>query len=214
MNRDWVEKDFYETLGVSKDASQEDIKKAYRKLAQKYHPDSNPGDATAEEKFKEVSEAYATLSKPDQRKEYDQVRRVAASGGFSGFGGQPGGGFGGFGGQQVRVEDLEDLLGGMGGIGDLFGFGGGGSRGRAGATRGADLQTELTIPFEDAAQGVTTSVRVSREPHHALTAAGPGQSRARVSEPAPTVAGVARWHRTRVSSHSHNPVPSAVARAG
>lgn len=160
MNRDWVEKDFYKTLGVSNDASQEEIKKAYRKLAQKHHPDSNPGDAEAEEKFKEVSEAYATLSKPDQRKEYDQVRRVAASGGFQGFGGQPGGGFGGFGGQQVRVEDLEDLLGGMGGLGDLFGFGAG-SRGRSGPTRGADLQTELTIPFEDAAQGVTTSVRVS-----------------------------------------------------
>lgn len=157
MNRDWLDKDFYDILGVANDASAEDIKKAYRKLAQKHHPDSNPGDHEAEEKFKEVSEAYATLSKPDQRKEYDQVRRVAAQGGFGGFGGQPGG-FGGFGGQQVRVENLEDLLGGLGGLGDLFGFGSTG-RGR-GPTRGADLQTELTIPFDEAASGVTTAVRV------------------------------------------------------
>jgi molecular chaperone DnaJ len=161
MNRDWVEKDFYKTLGVSKDASAEEIKKAYRKLAQKYHPDSNPGDQEAEEKFKEVSEAYATLSKPDQRKEYDQVRRVASQGGFTGFGaGQPGGGFGGFGGQQVRVEDLEDILGGFGGLGDLFGFSGGGGGRSRGPARGADLQTELSISFDDAAQGVTTGVRV------------------------------------------------------
>lgn len=159
MNRDWIDKDFYKTLGVSNDASTEEIKKAYRKLAQKHHPDANPGDKEAEEKFKEVSEAYATLSNAEQRKEYDQVRRVASSGGgFGGFGGQPGGGFGGFGGQQVRVEDLEDLLGGFGGLGDVFGFGSGS---RSGPAKGADLQTELTIPFEDAAQGVTTAVRVS-----------------------------------------------------
>lgn len=160
MNRDWLDKDFYKTLGVGNDASAEEIKKAYRKLAQKYHPDSNPGDNEAEERFKEVSEAYATLSKPDQRKEYDQVRKVAAQGGFTGFGGQPGGGFGGFGGQQVRVEDLEDLLGGFGGLGDLFGFGAGGAGRSRGPVRGADLQTELTISFEDAAAGVTTAVRV------------------------------------------------------
>ena len=155
MNRDWIDKDFYKILGVGQEAPAEEIKKAYRKLAQQYHPDANPGDSEAEEKFKEISEAYATLSNADQRKEYDQVRRVAASGGFQGFGGPGGGGFGGFGGQQVRVEDLSDLLGGLGGLGDLFGFGGG-----AGPTRGPDLQTELTIPFEDAAHGVTTSVNV------------------------------------------------------
>lgn len=182
MNRDWVDKDFYETLGVGKDASAEEIKKAYRKLAQKYHPDSNPGDKEAEEKFKEVSEAYATLSKPEQRKEYDQVRRVAAQGGFGGFGaGQPGG-FGGFGGaQQVRVEDLEDLLGGFGGLGDLFGFGGGGAGGSRtrGPTRGADLQTELSVSFTDAAQGVTTAVRVdgaARCSHCGGSGAEPGTS--------------------------------------
>lgn len=158
MNRDWVEKDFYKVLGISEQATAEEVKKAYRKLAQKHHPDANPGDQEAEEKFKEISEAYATLSDAEQRKEYDQVRRLAATGGFSGFGGQQGGGFGGFGGQQVRVEDLQDLLGGFGGgIGDLFGFG---SQGGGGPTQGADMATELTITFEDAAFGVETEVVV------------------------------------------------------
>jgi molecular chaperone DnaJ len=158
MNREWVEKDFYKVLGVLDTASAEEVKKAYRKLAQTHHPDANPGDASAEERFKEISEAYATLSDPEQRKEYDQVRRLAATGGFQGFGGQTGG-FGGFGGQQVRVEDLEDLLGGVGGLGDLFGFGSQ-QRSRRGPTQGADLTTELTIGFEDAAFGVTTEVTI------------------------------------------------------
>ena len=158
MNRDWVEKDFYKVLGVTDTATAEEIKKAYRKLAQTHHPDANPDDAGAEDRFKEISEAYATLSNAEQRKEYDQVRRLAATGGFQGFGGQPGGGFGGFGGQQVRVEDLEDLLGGFGGLGDLFGFGS--QRSRGGPAKGADLTTELTIGFDDAAFGVTTEVTV------------------------------------------------------
>jgi molecular chaperone DnaJ len=158
MNRDWVEKDFYKVLGVPDTATAEEIKKAYRKLAQTHHPDANPGDEAAEERFKEVSEAYATLSDPEQRKEYDQVRRLAATGGFQGFGGQQGGGFGGFGGgQQVRMEDLQDLLGGAGGFGDLFGFG---QRSRGGPAQGADMATELTIGFEDAAFGVTTEVAI------------------------------------------------------
>ena len=72
MNRDWIEKDFYKTLDVTSESSSEEIKKSYRKLAQKYHPDANPGDAAAEERFKELSEAYATLSDSEQRKEYDQ----------------------------------------------------------------------------------------------------------------------------------------------
>ena len=156
MNRDWLDKDFYATLGVSQEASADEIKKAYRKLAQQYHPDANQGDAAAEEKFKEISEAYATLSNQEQRKEYDQVRRMASTGGFTGFGGQPGG-FGGFGGQRIRVENLEDILGGFGGLGDLFGFG---TRSSAGPARGGDLQTELNVGFEDAAHGVTTAVKV------------------------------------------------------
>ncbi|HJQ76560.1 MAG TPA: molecular chaperone DnaJ [Acidimicrobiia bacterium] len=158
MNRDWVEKDFYEVLGVAESATPEEIKKAYRKLAQKHHPDANPGDTAAEDRFKEISEAYSILSDTEQRKEYDQVRRLAATGGFQGFGG-PGGPGGGFGGQQVRVEDLQDLLGGFGGIGDLFGFGSQ-QRSRSGPAKGADLVTELSIGFEDAAFGVTTQVNL------------------------------------------------------
>lgn len=157
MNRDWLDKDFYQVLGILETATAEEVKKAYRKLAQTHHPDANPGDAAAEDRFKEISEAYATLSNPEQRKEYDQVRRLASSGGFQGFGNQSGG-FGGFGGQQVRVEDLQDLLGGVGGLGDLFGFGS--QRSRSGPTQGADMTTELTIRFEDAAFGVTTQVTV------------------------------------------------------
>ena len=121
MNRDWVDKDFYKVLGVGRDADQDQIKRAYRKLAQKHHPDANQGDEKAEDKFKDVSEAYATLSDPEQRKEYDEVRTMVDSGGFRGFGGS--GPYAG--GQRVRVEDLSDLFGGIGG--DLFG----GSRGRA-----------------------------------------------------------------------------------
>lgn len=159
MNRDWLEKDFYRVLGVTESAEPDEIKKAYRRLAQKHHPDANPGDSAAEDRFKEISEAYATLSDPEQRKEYDQVRRMASSGGFQGFGGQPGGGFGGFGGQQVRVEDLEDLLGGFGGLGDVFGFGS--RRGTAQRpSRGGDIRTELTIGFEEAAFGTTTAVTI------------------------------------------------------
>lgn len=155
MNRDWVDKDFYKVLGVSQSATPEEIKKAYRKLAQMHHPDANQGDAGAEERFKEISEAYATLSDPEQRKEYDQVRKLAASGGFTGFGGRPGAGFGG---QQVRVEDLQDLLGGLGGLGDLFGFRS--QQSGAGPVRGSDLTTELSIGFEEAAFGVSTEVSV------------------------------------------------------
>jgi molecular chaperone DnaJ len=156
VNRDWVDKDFYEILGVAPEAGADEIKKAYRKLAQTYHPDANPDDSAAEERFKEISEAYATLSNAEQRKEYDQVRRMVSSGGFAGYGG-PGGGFGGFGGQQVRVEDLSDLFGGLGGLGDLFGFG---SRGRAGPAKGADAQADLTVPFDDAVTGITTTLNV------------------------------------------------------
>lgn len=151
MNRDWVDKDFYVILGVPEAASAEDIKKAYRKLAQQHHPDANPDDKAAEERFKEISEAYATLSDAEQRQEYDQVRKMVASGGFGGFGG---GGYR----QNVRVEDLSDLLGGLGGLGDLFGFGGGGRSN--GPRRGDDLATDLTIGFDEAVRGVTTKVKV------------------------------------------------------
>lgn len=167
MNRDWVEKDFYKVLGVSKEATAEDIKRAYRKAAQENHPDANPGDSAAEERFKQISEAYAVLGNAEKKNEYDDVRRLVESGGFTGFG--PGGaggagGFGGFGGQRVRVEDLNDILGGMGGFGDLFGAaaGGGASR-RQGPRRGANTTAELHLSFTDAVSGVTTSVSVRGE---------------------------------------------------
>lgn len=164
MNREWVEKDFYQILGVSQTATPEEIKRAYRKLAQKYHPDANPGDSKAEDEFKKVAEAYDVLGDEAKRKEYDEVRRLVASGGFTGFG--PGG-FGG--GQSFRVEDLSDLLGG--GLGDLFG--GGGRRGGRGPQRGRDATTQLHLSFEDAVRGVTTQVRVRGEAN-CSTCAGNG----------------------------------------
>ncbi|HUO46985.1 MAG TPA: DnaJ domain-containing protein, partial [Acidimicrobiia bacterium] len=156
MNREWVDKDFYKIIGVSPEASAEEVKRAYRKLAQKYHPDANPGDLQAEERFKEISEAYGVLSNTEQRKEYDEVRRLVESGGFGGFG--SGGPFAG-GGQRVRVDDLGNLFGG---IGDLFGFGNGAGA-RRGPQRGADTSADLTLSFEDSLTGVTTTVSIRGE---------------------------------------------------
>ena len=129
--------DPYRTLGVDKKASDDEIKKAYRKLARKYHPDKNPGDKDAEERFKEVQGAYAILSDPDKRKQYD-----SGGGGF-GTGGAPGGGFGGFG----------DILS------DLFGGGGGAGRGPR-PERGRDLETEVHVSFEQAMEGAQIPVSV------------------------------------------------------
>jgi molecular chaperone DnaJ len=157
VKREWFEKDYYQILGVAKNATHAEIKKAYRKLAQQYHPDANPGDATAEERFKEISAAYDVVGDEDKRKRYDQVRDMAASG-FGG-GGYPGGGFpggGSPGGGRVRFEDLGDL-------GDLFGglFGGGRrGRSRSRVAHGADLETDVTVTFDDALQGTTVPVRI------------------------------------------------------
>jgi molecular chaperone DnaJ len=168
--KDWLEKDFYKVLGVSKTAEADEIKKAYRKLARQYHPDSNGGDAKAEAKFKEVSEAYDVLGDAKKRKEYDEARRLFGGGAFRmpgsrmpGSGGQPGGGFGGF--------DVGDLFnrapgGGGGGLGDILGgvFGGGTrtttpQRPR----RGQDIESEATIDFADAVNGVTVSLRMTSD---------------------------------------------------
>ena len=134
-SENWLTDDFYKALGVSEDASESDIKKAYRKLSRKYHPDLNPGDKQAEKKFKEISEAYDVLSDKKQREEYDQIRRYGAAGmGAGGFGGggytgYPGAdAFGGFRGGNSANINIDDLLGG------LFGGSAGGSRRSAGFT--------------------------------------------------------------------------------
>lgn len=166
--KDYLEKDYYKVLGVAKTASQEEIKKSYRKLARKYHPDANKGDTDAEDRFKEVSEAYDVLSDEKRRKEYDAVRSMPG-----GFRGQQGGGF---------PFDLGDLFGqgGAGGgagtqtggagerIGDLFGglFGrGGGTRttGTRRARRGTDVETDVTLPFGRAMNGVTVPIKLTSE---------------------------------------------------
>ena len=158
MNKDWLEKDFYASLGVAKDAKPDEIKKKYRKLARELHPDKNPGDSKAEEKFKEVSEAYDVLSDADKRKEYDEARTMFASGGFNPGG--PGGARGG----SYNVN-MSDLFGESdGGFGDLLGGIFNRGRGRQPQPRrGADLESDLTLSFDDALDGVTVPLRLSTE---------------------------------------------------
>ena len=157
--------DFYQTLGVPKNASQDDIKKAFRKLARDFHPDKNPGDKHAEERFKEISEANETLSDAEKRKHYDELSRLGAFGpGAGGF--RPGAGGQGFdpsmfgqGGAQFDMGDLGDILG------NLFGGGAGaaGGRGRRrAAARGDDLQVDVTVSFDDSLHGVTARVPVDK----------------------------------------------------
>jgi molecular chaperone DnaJ len=148
-SREWFEKDYYAVLGVPRNGSQADIKKAYRKLAQQYHPDTATGDAAAEGRFKEVSAAYDVLGDEKKRREYDQVRDMAASGFRTGG---PGGG-------RVRFEDLGFDAGGLGDLFDLFGRGGFAGGGRA--ARGADLAAEVDVSFEDALAGTTVPLRVT-----------------------------------------------------
>jgi len=159
-SREWFEKDYYKVLGVAEDASDRDIQRAYRKLAKQFHPDANPGDKSAEERFKEANTAHDVLSDPEKRKEYDEIRRLgpmASFGAGAGGAGAPGGPGGGFGG-TFRVDDLGDLLGG------LFGRGGRGrgrpSAGPAAAIKGEDLEAELHLDFDAAVRGVTTTVSV------------------------------------------------------
>ena len=193
--RDWVEKDFYRELGVAKDASGDDIKKAYRKIARENHPDTKPGDTKAEARFKAAGEAYGVLSDPEKRKQYDEARALFGSGrGMfgrgAGTGAGPTGAPGGF--------DVGDLFGGAargtgaggGGLGDLLGglFGGGapgtggmgGGVGGPGTTgmprrdqRGADVETEVRIDFDEAVNGATLPLRLSA-PARCATCSGNG----------------------------------------
>lgn len=154
--RDWFEKDFYQVLGVAADASPKDITKAYRKLARELHPDKNPGNTIAEERFKDVSAAYDVLGDADKRAEYDEVRRLGAGGM----------GMGGPGAYNFNVGDFEDMGGGLGDLlGQMFGGarGGGAQRGRRGPQRGADLSTQLTLDFVEAIQGLTTTLHLTTE---------------------------------------------------
>ncbi|MFF0276147.1 molecular chaperone DnaJ [Streptomyces sp. NPDC094447] len=168
--KDFVEKDYYKVLGVPKDATEAEIKKAYRKLARENHPDANKNDAKAEERFKEISEANDILGDPKKRKEYDEARALFGNGGFRAggpgaggsfnfdlgdlFGGAQGGAGGGFGG------------GGGGGIGDVFGglFNrGGGAGARTQPRRGQDIESEVTLSFTEAIEGATVPLRMSSQ---------------------------------------------------
>ncbi len=156
--REWFETDYYAVLGVPETATAKEITRAYRKLARKHHPDANPNDPTAEDKFKEVSAAYDVLGTDAKRKEYDEVRKMGTMGGF-GPGG-PGGGPG------FSAPGGFTFEGGDGGLGDLFGglFGRGGRAGRpAGPRKGDDLEAELHLSFIDAVHGITTTVHLTSE---------------------------------------------------
>lgn len=168
--KDFVEKDYYKVLGVPKDATEAEIKKAYRKLAREYHPDANKGDVKAEERFKEISEAHDILGDPKRRKEYDEARALFGNGGFRAPGsGGPGGSFN---------FDLGDLFGGAqggtqggaggfgGGIGDVFGGlfnrgAGAGTGTRTQPRRGQDIESEVTLSFTEAVDGATVPLRMS-----------------------------------------------------
>ncbi|WP_022879417.1 DnaJ C-terminal domain-containing protein [Microbacterium sp. B19] len=168
-SQDWFDKDFYKVLGVDKGVSAADLKKTYRKLARQYHPDSNPGDAKAEAKFKEISEAYAVLSDPEQREEYDQIRAMGSGARFSAPGTAGGGGF-----DDVFSRFGQQRGGASGGFDDFFsmfdqqggGFGSGrfgqpsgGFRGFGGPQRGADVTARTTLDFVTAAKGETITLQ-------------------------------------------------------
>ncbi|WP_328620784.1 molecular chaperone DnaJ [Streptomyces sp. NBC_00354] len=167
--KDFVEKDYYKVLGVPKDATEAEIKKAYRKLAREFHPDANKGDASAEERFKEISEANDILGDAKKRKEYDEARALFGNGGF-----RPGPGGGG-----SFNFDLGDLFGGTqpgggagggfggGGLGDVFGGlfnrGGAGPGTRVQPRRGQDIESEVTLSFTEAVDGATVPLRMSSQ---------------------------------------------------
>lgn len=179
-SQDWFEKDFYATLGVAQDASEDEIKKAYRKLARTWHPDKNPGDAAAEQKFKDIGEAHQVLADPEQRQQYDAVRQMARGGARFGGGAGGAGGFedvfssmfggggggartysaGGAGQQGLNLEDLLAQFGGAGGGFSGGGFPGGGGYQRQAQPRGGqDVEARASITFRQAVEG--SEVRIS-----------------------------------------------------
>ena len=138
-------RDYYEVLGIAQDASDQEIKSSYRKLALKYHPDKNPNDKNAEEKFKEAAEAYSVLSDPEKRARYDRFGHSGMQGGFSGF-------------DPATFGDFGDILGEFFGFGDMFG-----ARRRGGPERGSDLRYDLKISFREAAFGLKTKIKIPRQ---------------------------------------------------
>jgi len=184
--RDWIDKDFYRELGVSSDASADEIRKAYRKLARELHPDANPGNAQAEARFKSVSEAYGVLSDAAKRKQYDEARRL-----FAGGGGFPGG-FGQGGGFDVGDLFNRQQAGGMGGLGDLLGglFNrrGGTSTSTTRPRRGEDVETDVRIDFSEAVRGATVPMRLS-SPATCATCSGSGARPGTSPRTCPTCSG-------------------------
>ncbi|MEU9982698.1 molecular chaperone DnaJ [Streptomyces sp. NPDC050856] len=203
--KDFVEKDYYKVLGVPKDATEAEIKKAYRKLAREFHPDANKGDTGAEARFKEISEANDILGDPKKRKEYDEARALFGNGGF-----RPGpGGAGG-----TFNFDLGDLFGGAqgggqgaggfgGGLGDVFGglFGGRGGAGpRTQPRRGQDVESEVTLSFTEAVEGATVPLRMSsQQPCKACSGTGDKNGTPRVC---PTCVGTGQVSRGGSGSFS------------
>jgi molecular chaperone DnaJ len=201
--KDWIEKDFYKTLGVSKGATSAEIKKAFRALAKKHHPDSNENDPKSEARFKEVSEAYDVLSDDAKRQEYDEARALFGNGGFrppSGYRGQPGAGPG------ATSFDLSDLLGRMGnggggggggGFGDVLGgiFNRGGSpAGSRRPRRGADVESTVTLSFDEALSGVTLPLRLTSDAP-CTACSGTGARHGTTPRVCPTCQGVGQVNR-------------------
>ncbi|HEY2442537.1 MAG TPA: molecular chaperone DnaJ [Streptosporangiaceae bacterium] len=197
--KDFLEKDYYKILGVSKTAPADEIKKSYRKLARKYHPDANKGDSSAEERFKEISEAYNVLSDEKRRKEYDDARSLFGSGGLR----MPGSGGAG-GGYNFDLGDLFGNSGGAGNsgtggtggrLGDLLGGMFGGRTGtQARPRRGADIETETTLSFVDAIDGSTVALRLAGE-GPCSTCRGTGAKAGTVPRVCPTCEGTGQASR-------------------
>ena len=186
VQREWFEKDYYKILGVDASADAKEITRAYRKLARENHPDANPGDTAAEERFKEISAAYDVIGDAAKRKEYDEARAMGPMGAMGGFG--PGGP-GGPGGQGGFTFDASQFQGG--GIGDILGnlFGGGGRAGRpSGPVRGEDLAAEVHLDFVDAVRGVETSLHLVSDAV-CSTCAGSGAEPGTLPVTCPTCAG-------------------------